>query len=66
MYRTDDPYRDFDAWEEEQAEEMKRLPVCSEWGGRIFDDFCYLINDEVICPICLEAGYRKEVDDYVS
>ena len=59
MYRTDDPDRDFDAWEAEQAREMERLLICSECGERIMDDFCYQIYDEIICEECMNENYRK-------
>lgn len=59
MYRTDDPDRDYDAWEADQAREMERLPICSECGERILDDFCYVIYDEIICEECMNEHYRK-------
>lgn len=66
MYRTDDPDRDFDAWEAEQAREMERLPRCSECGERILDDFCYQINDEIICEECMQDNYRKATSDLMD
>ena len=63
MYRTDDPIADFDRFEAEQARELERLPICSECGERIQDDFCYVINDEIICTDCLDATYCKPTED---
>lgn len=58
----------YDQWEQHEARqqrELASLPVCADCGEPVQDDHFYLINDEVICPRCLEAGYRKEVDDFV-
>lgn len=61
-----DNYDIWEAHEREQERRLARLPVCADCGEPVQDDHFYLINDEVICPNCLEAGYRKEVDDYVE
>lgn len=62
MYYTDNPLADFDRWCDEQNEKLKKLPVCSVCGEHIQDDHYYLINDENICPDCLENEFRKEID----
>ena len=59
----------YDLWEQHearQARELERLPICADCGEPIQDDHFYLINDDAICPNCLESGYRKEVEDFVS
>ena len=66
MYITGDPLADFDRWDAEQQRKMDKLPVCADCGEPVQDDYYYLINDEVICPNCLDAGYRKAVEDYVG
>lgn len=66
MYITDDPVADYARYEAEQAREIAKLPVCADCGEPVMDDHYYLINDEVICPDCLEAGYRKEIEDYIE
>lgn len=66
MYYTDDPVRDFLSHDREQARELERLPVCSECGERIQDEFCYEINDELICESCLKHNHRKCVEDYIE
>lgn len=65
MFRTDDPLADFDRYDAEQQRELDKLPVCADCGEPVTDDYFYLINDEVICPDCLAAGYRKADEDYV-
>lgn len=64
MYYTDDPVADFGRWDHEQSEQLKKRPVCSNCGQPIQDDHYYLINDENICPDCLENEFRKDVEDY--
>lgn len=63
MWRTDDPERDFDRWDQEQAEWLASRPVCSNCGRPIQDDHYYLIGDEPICPHCLENEFRVEIED---
>lgn len=66
MYYTDDPLLDFDRWDRAQSKRLKQLPVCADCGDAVQDDHYYLINDAVICPDCMESGYRKDVDDYIE
>ena len=66
MYRTNDPDRDFDRWDAEQESALELLPVCCECGERIQDDFCYQINDEVICEECLNHSFRKVTTDLMG
>lgn len=59
----------YDLWEahdREQAKQLERLPVCEICGKPIQDEHLYLINDEFVCPECLERDFRKDVDDCVS
>lgn len=65
MYRTDDPIADFNRWDNDQQKQLDRLPKCADCGEPVQDDHYYLINDEVICPACLESNYRKAIEDYV-
>lgn len=66
MQITDNPLADFASWDAEQTAQLERLPVCADCGEPVQDDHYYLINDEVICPNCLESGYRKEIDEYIG
>ena len=62
MYYTDDPIADFDRWEDKQQDRLEKRPVCSVCDEHIQDDHYYQINDENICPDCLENEFRKEID----
>ena len=56
----------YDKWEQHDAEQQRqlaRLPECSECGEHIQSDKCYEINDELICPKCMEENHGKWVDD---
>lgn len=64
--RTDDPLADFNAWDAEREAQLEKLPICADCGERVMDDHFFLINDEVICPDCLDAGYRKSIDEYIG
>ena len=68
--RTDDPVRDaeryFTELERQAEERLEKLPVCSECGCPIEDDWLYEFNDELICPECLEENHMKKTEDYVN
>ena len=60
-------YNDFyDDDDYARAEAEKELPVCSECGESIQDDYYFFINDEILCEECLITNYRKSVDDYIE
>ena len=55
-------------WEEhdrQKEEELKKLPKCCECNEHIQDDYCFEINDEIICERCLVKNYRKSIEDVV-
>ena len=66
MIRTDDPIRDYMAYDSEQEARRDRLPVCAYCDNPIEDDHYFLINDEVICSECLESYFRRDVEDYID
>lgn len=62
---SDDPIKDFERYDAAQAEQLKKLPRCADCDEPIQDDHYYLINDECICPDCIDSNYKKWVEDYV-
>lgn len=60
FFRSDDPGRDFDKWDAEQARLLEQLPKCDICDHPIQDDHYYRINGENYCPSCLEY-FRKEI-----
>ncbi len=65
VLRTEDPVSDFLRHDEEQNRWLESLPECADCGEPIQADHFFLINDEAICPDCLESNYRKENTDYI-
>lgn len=66
MPYSDDPVRDFEQHDREQAKWLAKLPKCGICGEPIQDEHMYLINDEFVCPDCLDRDFRKDTDDYVE
>lgn len=62
MPYSDDPLRDFDAWDAEQSAKLRKLPVCDVCDNSIQHKYYYEIYGEIICPTCLEFYFRKEND----
>ena len=63
MY-VQDNYDRWEAYEEAQIQKLESLPRCSECDEPIQTDYCYEINDELVCPDCMEQNYKKWTDDY--
>lgn len=66
MRYTDDPVADFERYDAEQEAALENLPVCSECGQPIQDDYCFVINDEPVHESCLVANYRKHTMDLMG
>lgn len=66
MRYTDDPLRDFEHYDQEQANEYRQLPFCDECDERIEDDFLYEFNDTLICEKCIENKHKKMTSDYME
>ena len=65
-FRSGDPLDDFNRYDREQTKRLTQLPVCSICGDPIQDEHLYLINDEFVCPECLERDFRKDAEDYTQ
>ena len=65
MPYTDDPVWDAMRHDAEQEERLAQRPICADCGEPIQDDCYYEINDEAICPSCIEC-YKKWTDDFVG
>lgn len=64
--RSDDPIKDFERYDTEQARQLEKLPRCADCDEPIQDEHFYLINDECICPDCLESNYRKDTEAFID
>jgi formylmethanofuran dehydrogenase subunit E len=65
-FYTDDPARDFDRWDMEQARAEARLPVCECCGEVIHDDNYFEIDNEILCRECVEDKYMKSTEDFIQ
>ena len=65
MY-TPDNYDQFKRHDAKQEAELDRLPRCSECDQPIQDDFCFEVNDELICEECMHDNHRKCVEDFID
>lgn len=66
MYYSDDPARDAERYAADQDRRLAQRPECSDCGEPVQDDHFYQINDEVICPKCMESNYRKNTEDFME
>lgn len=66
MYRTDNPLADFERHDRAQAAELAKLPKCECCGEPIQDEYCYFINDDVICEDCMNENFRRRTEIYVG
>lgn len=60
-----DPLDCFDRYEADQSEELEKLPVCSECGEPIQDDFCYQIDGDLICEKCMDR-FHVSTDRFIN
>ncbi len=60
MFYSDDPARDFDRHDREQAKRLAELPVCDVCDDPIQEDFYFEINGENICECCMDRFFKKE------
>lgn len=60
-----DALDEFERYDREQTEQLKRLPKCSCCGDPIQGEMLYVINGELYCEDCID-DCRKYVDDYIN
>ena len=65
MYVPDN-YDMFVEYQAEQDRKLSKLPECSVCFEPIQDEHCYLINDELICPDCMDDNYRVCTENFVE
>ena len=61
-----DNYSQWEARDREQESWLGLRPVCCYCDEQIQHDHYFLINDEVICPDCLDSYFRKDVHDFAE
>ena len=65
-YYTDNPVLDAYRYDADQEAMLEKLPKCSYCDKPIQEDYCYEINDELVCRECLDEHFRKWVEDYAE
>lgn len=60
-FRTGDPLADFHRKDAEESAWLESLPKCDYCGKHIYDHY-YEVNCDIICPLCMDYLFRKEVD----
>lgn len=56
-------------WEQhdrEQEREASKYPVCTCCGKRIFDEYLYQIDGEILCFDCLKDNYRHDTEEFME
>lgn len=66
MYHTDDPVIDAERYAAEQEAALEFLPVCTICMEHIQGDYCYSINDEIICEHCMVEYFRHDTTDFMG
>lgn len=64
MYYTDDPHADFDRYDREQAERLKRLPVCRCCDNPIQSEDLWDIDGSLYCESCME-DFKHSTENYI-
>lgn len=64
MPYTDDPIQDFLNHDARQQAYLDKLPKCENCGQPIQNEHYYVINDENICPECLEKHFKVANEEY--
>ncbi len=62
MFYSDDPVADFERYDAEKEEELRKLPVCCECGEYIQQSDAVRINGNWYCDGCLE-DMREEIEE---
>lgn len=66
MAYTDDPIRDYEAYEREQSAELDSLPCCDRCGEPIQQERAVYYNDQWICEDC-EADFWDDIrEDFLE
>lgn len=66
MAWTDDPVRDFIAYDRECQRRLSRYPKCDCCGEYITEETFYYIEKQKVCEECLDLHYRRDTDDYIQ
>lgn len=60
----DDVYTQWQSRERRQKAWLRKRPVCAYCEEHIQEDYCYEINGECVCSVCLDREFRKATEDF--
>lgn len=60
-----DPVADAVRYSHMEERRADRYPRCAECDGFITDDWCYLINGDLLCRQCVDWMFLKSTEDYI-
>ena len=63
MFFTGDPAADYERYCDEQERLQQEQPICEICNDSIEDEYCFEVNDAIICEECLNKWFRKKVCD---
>lgn len=70
MFYSDNPVNDAERYlaelDKQEEEWRSRLPVCSECGEHIEEDFCWDIEGELYCPDCADTLFCHCTENYMK
>lgn len=61
-----DNYEFFRRHDEEQEMELQKLPICCYCEEPVQSEVYFEINDEIVCPYCLDEHFKRRTDEYVQ
>ena len=63
---SDDPLLDFDRYDRQQTEELKKRPVCCRCCQPIQDERLWEFNGFLYCDDCARDEFQKDTEDYIE
>ena len=71
MLLTGDPHADFDRWDRERENALKKLPICKRCGEHIQEEDLYDFDDgNLICEECvleyINERYKRKTNYYTE
>ena len=64
IFRSDDPGRDFDRWDDWKESFRKELPRCDKCHREIEDERYVEFDGFKVCGECLEKHYTRDNEAY--
>lgn len=66
MMFTDNPVRDFHAYDSEQERQLEKLPICEKCKNPIQQEKAVYYNDQWICENCESEFWEDIREDFLE